>query len=135
MWTTPDTQIALVFFVENKNSRKKIVQDYRYLNKWTIKNNYPLPLISDIVEVQRRYLDLWWEYKNIWIKEGNEWKTAFITLKGLFEPTILFFGLTNSPATFQTMTLWKLINTGEVASFIDNVIVKVEEKEKHNEVV
>ena len=82
-----------------------------------------------------RYLDLWWEYKNIWIKKGNEWKTAFITLKGLFEPTILFFGLTNSLATFQTMTLWKLINTGEVASFIDNVIVKVEEKEKHNEVV
>jgi len=53
----------------------------------------------------------------------------------LFEPTILFFGLTNSPATFQTMTLWKLINIGEVASFINNVIVKVEEKEKHNEVV
>jgi len=43
-------QIALVFFVKKKNGKKQIVQDYRYLNKWTVKNNYPLPLISDIVE-------------------------------------------------------------------------------------
>ena len=43
-------QIALVFFVEKKNGKKRMVQDYRYLNEWTIKNNYPLPLISDIVE-------------------------------------------------------------------------------------
>jgi len=39
-----------VFFVEKKNRKKRMVQDYRYLNKWTIKNNYSLPLISDIVE-------------------------------------------------------------------------------------
>ena len=43
-------QTVLVFFVGKKNGKKRIVQDYRYLNKWTIKNNYPLPLISDIVE-------------------------------------------------------------------------------------
>ena len=43
-------QIALVFFVEKKNGKKRMVQDYRYLNEWTTKNNYPLPLISDIVE-------------------------------------------------------------------------------------
>ena len=43
-------QIALVFFVGKKDSKKRMVQDYRYLNKWTIKNNYPLPLISDVVE-------------------------------------------------------------------------------------
>ena len=43
-------QTALVFFVGKKDSKKRIVQDYRYLNKWTVKNNYPLPLISDIVE-------------------------------------------------------------------------------------
>ena len=39
-----------MFFIEKKNSKKRIVQNYRYLNEWTIKNNYPLPLISDIVE-------------------------------------------------------------------------------------
>ena len=44
-------QTVPVFFVGKKNEKKKMVQDYRYLNKWTIKNNYPLPLISDIVEI------------------------------------------------------------------------------------
>ena len=44
------SQIALVFFVEKKDSKKHMVQDYRYLNKWTVKNNYSLSLISDIVE-------------------------------------------------------------------------------------
>ena len=43
-------QTALVFFVEKKNSKKRMVQNYRYLNKWTIKNNYSLPLILDIIE-------------------------------------------------------------------------------------
>ena len=43
-------QTVLVFFVEKKNSKKRMVQNYRYLNKWTIKNNYSLPLILDIIE-------------------------------------------------------------------------------------
>jgi len=43
-------QKAPVFFVGKKDGKKRMVQDYKYLNKWTIKNNYPLPLISDIVE-------------------------------------------------------------------------------------
>ena len=43
-------QMASVFFVKKKDSKKQMVQDYRYLNEWTIKNNYPLPLISDIVK-------------------------------------------------------------------------------------
>ena len=43
-------QTVLVFFVGKKNGKKRMVQDYRYLNEWTIKNNYPLPLISDLIE-------------------------------------------------------------------------------------
>jgi len=43
-------QTAPVFFVEKKDSKKYMVQNYKYLNEWTIKNNYPLPLILDIVE-------------------------------------------------------------------------------------
>jgi len=43
-------QTTLVFFVGKKNSKKRMVQDYRYLNKWTVKNNYSLFLILDIVE-------------------------------------------------------------------------------------
>jgi len=57
---------------------------------------------------------------------------VFTTLEGLFEPTMMFFGLTNSLATFQTIMneiLRNLINTGKVVSFIDNVIVGMEEEE------
>ena len=43
-------QIALIFFIDKKNGKKWIIQNYRYLNKWTVKNNYSLPLISDIVK-------------------------------------------------------------------------------------
>jgi len=63
---------------------------------------------------------------------------VFTTSEGLFEPTVMFFGLTNSLAIFQTMMnkiLWDLINTGEVASFIDNVIVGIEEEKGHDEVI
>ena len=85
-----------------------MVQDYRYLNKHTVQNNYPLPLISQLVNKLKglRYftkIDLWWGYNNVQIKEGNEWKAAFICHRGSYEPTVMFFGLCNSPTTFQTM--------------------------------
>lgn len=60
-------------------------------------------------------LDVCWGYNNIRIREGDEWKTTFVTNRGLFEPLIMFFGLTNSPATFQTMMdelFQDLINRG-----------------------
>ena len=50
IWPSKSPQMALVFFVGKKDRKKQMVQDYRYLNKWTIKNNYPLPLISDVLE-------------------------------------------------------------------------------------
>ena len=74
----------------------------------TIKNTYPLPLISDFMSKvsKAKYftkLDVRWGYNNVRIKEGDEWKAAFRTNCGLFEPLIMFFGLCNSPVTFQTM--------------------------------
>jgi len=63
---------------------------------------------------------------------------VFTTLEGSFEPTVMFSGLINSLATFQTMMnkiLWNLINIGKVASFIDNVIIGMEMKEEHDELV
>jgi len=70
-------QTALVFFVGKKDGKKRMVQDYRYLNEWTIKNNYPLPLISDVLENIRTKklfmkMDLRWGYNNVRIKEGDE---------------------------------------------------------------
>ena len=61
-----------------------------------------------------------------------------MTPEELFEPIVMFFRLTNLPAIFQTIMnkiLWDLINTGEVVSFIDDVIVRTEGKERHDEVV
>jgi len=63
---------------------------------------------------------------------------AFMTLKRSFEPTMMFFELTNSPATFQIIInkiLWDLINIREITSFINNVIVRIEEEERHNKIV
>jgi len=70
-----------------------------------VKNNYPLPLISNIIEnlgTKKVFtkIDLRWGYNNVRIKERNEWKVAFTTPEGSFEPMVMFFGLTNSPATF-----------------------------------
>ena len=63
---------------------------------------------------------------------------AFTIPEGSFEPMVMFFGLTNSPVTFQTMMnkiLQDLINTEKMASFIDNVIIGMEGEEKHDELV
>jgi len=72
------------------------------------------------------------------IKEGDKWKAAFTTLEGSFEPTVMFFGLTNSLATLQAMMnelLRDLINMRKVAVFIDDVIVGMETEEGHDELV
>jgi len=62
--------------VGKKDGKKRMVQDYRYLNEWTIKNNYPLLLISDVLEnIGMKVftkMDLRWGYNNMWIKEGDE---------------------------------------------------------------
>ena len=72
------------------------------------------------------------------IKEGNEWKKAFTMYIGSFKPMIMFFGMTNLLATFQTMInkiLRDLINKGKVAAFIDNVLVETEIEEGHNKII
>jgi len=136
-------QMALVFFIGKKDRKKRMVQDYRYLNEWTIKNNYPLPLISDVLEnikIKKVFtkMDLRWGYNNVRIKERNEWKVVFTTPEGSFEPTVMFFGLTNLTAMFQTMMnelLRDLINTGKVAVFIDDVIIGMKTEEGYDEIV
>jgi len=72
------------------------------------------------------------------IKEGDEWKAAFSIPEGSFEPMVMFFGLTNSPATFQAMMnnlLRDLVVKEKVAVFIDNVIIVIETEKGHDEIV
>src|SRR6202789_2585575 len=84
------------FFVKKKDGKLRPCQDYRYLNEWTIKNAYPLPLIpvlTDRIKEAKYFtkLDVRWGYNNIQIREGDQWKAAFRTNKGLYEPTVMFF--------------------------------------------
>jgi len=136
-------QTSLVHFVAKKDGIQRMVQDYQHINQWTIKNGYPLPLIADILDgVGKRKvftkLDLRWEYNNVRIKEGNEWKTVFTTHIGAYEPTVMYFGLTNSPTTFQAMmnNLFRdLINQRDTATFIDDILVAIDMEEGHDELV
>ena len=93
-------QISLVFFVPKKDGKKRMVQDYWYLNSWTVKNNYLLSLILNLIDSIRKKkmfmkMDLRWGYNNVRIKEEDEWKAAFLMPEGSFEPIVMFFGLTN----------------------------------------
>jgi len=104
---------------------------------------YPLPLIVDILDgVGKKKvftkLDLRWGYNNVRIKEGNEWKVAFTMHIGAYEPTVIYFGLTNFSTTFQTIMndlFCDMINQGNTATFIDNIIVTMDIEEGHDELV
>jgi len=136
-------QTSPVFFVGKKDGSKRMVMDYRNLNDQTIKNNYPLPLITELINNMGSKkvftkMDLRWGFNNVRIKKGDEWKGAFTTHIRSFEPTVMFFGMTNSPATFQAMIneiLRDLINEGKIVAFVDDVLVGTETKEGHDEIV
>ena len=71
-------------------------------------------------------MDLRWGYHNVRIKEGDEEKAAFSTFRGLFEPTVMLFGLCNAPSTFQAMmndVLEEEIATGHVVVYIDDILI------------
>jgi len=134
---------APVFFIKKKDGSLWLVQDYRALNSMTVKNKYPLPLISELISQLRRAryftkLDVHWGFNNVRIKPGDEWKAAFQTNWGLFEPLVMFFGMTNSPATFQTMMnniFRNLIAEGIVVVYLDNILIFTKMEEEHTQAV
>ena len=131
------------FFVKKKDGKLCPVQDYRKLNDITVKNCYPLPLIGELVDKLKsaKYytkLDIRWGYNNIRMKEGDEWKAAFHTNRGLFKPLVMFFGLTNSPTTFQTMMnhlFQDLINQGKVVVYMDDIMIFTNTLAEHQKIV
>ena len=116
---------------------------YRNLNNQTVKNNYLLPLITGLInnigsKKVFTKMDLRWGFNNIRIKEEDKWKRAFTMYIGSFEPIVMFFGMTNSPATFQAIIneiLRDLINEGKVAAFVDDILVGIETEEGHDKIV
>ncbi len=96
------------FFVEKKDSSLCPCIDYRGLNSITVKNTYPLPLMSSAFERLQgaslfTKLDLRNAYHLVRIREGDEWKTTFNTPRGHFEYQVMPFGLSNAPAVFQAL--------------------------------
>ena len=120
-----------VFFIKKKDSSLRLFQDYRALNAMTVKNKYPLPLISELINKLQgaKYftkLNVCWGFNNVQMKEGDEWKVAFHTNHRLFELLIMFFRLCNSPATLQTMMndiFDNLISEGVVVVYLDDILI------------
>ena len=124
------------FFIKKKGGKPWSVQDYRALNQITIHNNAPLPLIQQtIVDLIECFIfstiDVWWGYNNVHTKDGDQWKAAFKTCFGLFEPMVIFFGLTNTLPTFYAMMnhiFWPGIDKHAacrtiIRVYMDNIII------------
>ena len=135
---------APFFFIKKKDRKLWPVQDYQKLNQWTICNRYPLPLIPELINQVKEAsvfskMDVHWGYNNVRIKEEDQWKAAFITNQGLFEPRVMFFGLTNSPATFQTMMnaiFAQELREGWITIYMDNILIHMDQnKERHRTLV
>ncbi len=118
------------FFVKKKDGSLRPCIDYRGLNGITVKNRYPLPLMSSAFEILQgakvfTKLDLRNAYHLVRIKEGDEWKTAFNTPIGHFEYRVLPFGLVNAPAVFQALVndvLRDMLNVF-VFVYLDDILI------------
>ena len=129
---------APILFVPKQDGSLRLCVDYRGLNKITVKNRYPLPLLSEIldrlsgVKVCTK-LDMRDAYHRIPIVEGDIWKTAFRTRYGHFEYTVMPFGLTNAPATFQAYVNEAMRGLLDVTciAYMDDILIFSKAGEDH----
>ena len=133
--------IAPCFYIPKKDGSLWLVQNCRKLNQIMIKDKTPLLLIEEVINKLKEVkyfnkLDLIWGYNNVWIKEGDEWKAAFLTNKGLFEPQVIYFRLCNSPGMFQRMMnsiFWELLHKDVLANYMDNFVIPAKTMEELEE--
>lgn len=116
--------------VKKKNGSTRICVDYSQLNKITIKDQFPIPLINDTLDTLQNArwftkLDLTNGYWQIPVRKEDRWKTAFKTHRGLYQWNVMPFGLCNAPATFQrTMNnLLRNYNAKFTMCYLDDIIV------------
>ena len=131
---------AGVFFVPKKDNSKRLCVDYRWLNELTIRNSFPSPLISDLIDRLRfakifTKIDLRGAYNLVRIKPCDEWKTAFRCAFGHFEYTVMPFGLANAPAIFQSMMnqIFHDILDVFVIVYIDDLLIFSNSEDEHAE--
>lgn len=128
------------FFVDKKDKTLRPCIDYRGLNEITIRDRYPLPLMSSAFEMLQdarvfSKLDLRNAYHLVRIKSGDEWKTAFNTPIGHYEYLVMPFGLTNAPAVFQALVndvLREFLNVC-VFVYLDDILVFSPDLQTHVE--
>jgi hypothetical protein len=129
-----------VLFVDKRHGTIRLCVDYRKLNEVTIKNKYPLPKIEDLFDQLHgarvfSKIDLRTGYHQLKVRESDIPKTAFTTRYGLFEYTVMSFGLTNAPAYFMNLTnkvFMKFLDKFMVV-FIDDILVYSKTEEEHAE--
>jgi hypothetical protein len=129
---------APILFVKKSDGTLRLCVDYRGINKITIKNRYPLPLIQENLDRLKhaKYfskVDLRGAYNLIRIAAGEEWKTAFRTRYGLFEYLVMPFGLTNAPASFQQLmneVLREFLDVSVIV-YLDDILIFSETRERH----
>lgn len=129
---------APILFAKKKDGTLRLCVDYRGLNKITVKNRHPLPLIAESLERLSQAkvytkLDIRDAYHRIRIKEGDEWKTAFRTRYGHFEYTVMPFGLTNAPAQFQAYINEALAGLVDITCivYLDDILIFSDTEEEH----
>ncbi|SYW86080.1 uncharacterized protein UHO2_02308 [Ustilago hordei] len=127
-----------VLFVPKKDGGLRLCVDYRGLNKITVKNRAPLPLIEEQLFLLRKAriytkLDLRAAYNLIRIAKGDEWKTAFGTQLGLYEYLVMPFGLANAPAHFQSFIndIFRDILGIYVVVYLDDFLIFSDTEEAH----
>jgi hypothetical protein len=131
---------APVLFVEKKDSSKRLVMEYRSLNEVTIKNKYPLPNINDLFDQLKGAkvfykIDLRSGYFQLKIREQDIPKTAFTTRYGLYEYTVMSFGLTNAKTYFMT-TMNKVFMEyldKFVVVLIDDILIYSKDDKEHEQ--
>ncbi|KAI2650298.1 Transposon Tf2-6 polyprotein [Labeo rohita] len=126
------------FFVSKKDGGLRPCIDYRGLNNVTVKFRYPLPLVPPALEQLREAtiytkLDLRSAYNLIRIKEGDEWKTAFLTTRGHYEYQVMPYGLANAPAVFQSFIneILKDFLNKFVIAYIDDILIFSKSEAEH----